>query len=62
MKKNLFTKNVVNLSKMDLCDKHTSLLPKGLNFVPICNSFNKVKSKLELEAFWKNVTMTITFS
>ena len=45
------SKNVVNLSKHKLTKTEVSLLSKGLKFVPTSNHINKVKRKMELEAY-----------
>ena len=47
---NFVSKNVVNLSRQNLTGSEISLLSKGLNFVPISNTIDKAKLKIELEA------------
>ena len=47
---NFVSKNVVNLSRLNLTDSEISLLSKGLNFVRTSNSIDKAKLKTELEA------------
>ena len=54
LKSNFVSKNVVNLSIRNL--NHAEIfflfiLSKGLNFVPTCNSIDKVKLKMESENF-----------
>ena len=51
LKGNFVSNNVVNLSKRNFNDAELSLLSKGLNFVPKCNSVDKAKLKMKLEAF-----------
>ena len=51
LKGNFVSRNVVNLSKRNLNDAEISLLSKGLNFVRTSNNIDKVKLKMELEAF-----------
>ena len=47
---NFVSKNVVNLSRLNLTDSEISLLSKGLNFVRTSNRIDKAKLKTELEA------------
>ena len=47
---NFDSKNVVNLFRGNLTGSETSLLSKGLNFVPTSNTIDKAKLKTELEA------------
>ena len=47
---NYVSKNVVNLSRLNLTDSEISLLSKGLNFVRTSNRIDKAKLKTELEA------------
>ena len=45
------SKNIVNLSKWKLTKGESSLLSKGLKFVPTSNNINKAKFKMKLEAY-----------
>ena len=51
LKGNFVSKNVVNLSKLNLNDADISLLLKGLNFVPTCNNIVQAKFKMEFKIF-----------
>ena len=53
--------NVFNLSKRNINDVEISLLPKGLNFVPICSNIDKAKVKMELEAFGRMLRLKWLF-
>ena len=47
---NCASKEVVNLSRLNLTDSEISLLSKELNFIPTSNIIDKAKFKMELEA------------
>lgn len=51
LKGNVFRMIVVNLSKRKLSKSETSLLYKNLKSIPTSNTTDKVKRKIELEAF-----------